>query len=224
MARWERREIEWPESARWADDVMPHDHTRHFGYAGGAGPEKTSYCSVCDKRKYRRGMWEWRGNRICEDCIAQVRPVTIHATWTQLLPSDAFAEGGETEIGGRMLNVAQVAESLLVFEVEVFDDGEGRSRLIQRPSLDVWLSDRESEAGAPNPAAGTPEPEWAGQVLRDRATGAELDRNTENALQFRIGQKLHLLVGAPRGARTRRRWYVVAAIEDDGDTILLDEA
>lgn len=56
-----------------------------------------------------------------------------------------------------------------------------------------------------------PERDWEGQVLRDRKTGNELLRN-EAIYGYKPGQVI--VVG--------RRRYVVSAIEDDGDTILLD--
>jgi hypothetical protein len=57
-------------------------------------------------------------------------------------------------------------------------------------------------------------PPWQGQVFRDRATGRELMRNHEGVLEHQVGSTIVV-----EGKR-----YTVVAVEDDGDTVLLDKA
>jgi hypothetical protein len=80
-----------------------------------------------------------------------------------------------------------------------------------------------AETGAGEPPE--PEPAWPGQRYyardrRGRETEIKALRNTDAALPHRVGQ---VIVGpGPRGGRARR--YVVTAVEEGGDRVVLDPA
>lgn len=147
-ARWVEREIGWPECSHWWPGVDNHDRTRVYGYAGGRRPQKTDWCAACNRPRPRHGAFEWRGDFFCAECANRgVRPVTVHATWTELLDASEFAEEDVVEVEGHKLRVERVADEPAVADFEVWDEGGiGRALLLRGPSFDVWLTDRPEKA------------------------------------------------------------------------------
>jgi hypothetical protein len=146
--RWERRELAWPESAFLA--LEPHSWSQKHGY-GGNPNTLTQFCQACERRRNRRTEipYEWRGSALCRHCLeAGIRPVTFHAVWTILLPGDEVpAAGDRLEVEGTWMTVSRAAEETALADVEVHlaaDGrawGEGRSKVLRHPRLDVWLTD-----------------------------------------------------------------------------------
>lgn len=124
----------------------PYDSKRAFGYQGGY-KQKTDWCAVCDKRQPRGGGVTWKGNFVCAECAKTHRPVTFHATWSELLTAEeaaAISEGDVLEApewahghGTPILPDDPTTPGLPVTRAE-----ERPNRYGHAPELHVYLSDR----------------------------------------------------------------------------------